>query len=158
MDIKDYTLLLQAIDNAARLGSLIPLVWAGPALCVSSKASSTLHPQLVHSLQLLADEGSLANAQEAQTVLLEDMAPQDSFTSASEFYSPGSQMASRRQSTTSSEAWFDAHSQMTSRASSVTTPGTSDALPAAPSGAKFGLAVACTHAENVCREILITTM
>lgn len=60
---------------------------------------------------------------------LQAVTPEDSFTSASGFYSPRSHMASRQQSASSSDAWFDAHSQMASRASSVSTQGSSAALP-----------------------------
>ena len=70
---------------------------------------------------------------EALPFRLQAITPEESFTSASGFYSPRSHMASRQQSASSSDAWFDAHSQMASRASSVSTSGTSAALPAATS-------------------------
>lgn len=71
----------------------------------------------------------------------EGVTPQDSFVSASGFYSPRSQMASRRQSASSSEAWYDANSQMTSRNSSVTALGLTPSLPASQLSGTLRLAI-----------------
>ena len=101
---------------------------------MSERATCFIH--LMSAVQYPADgvfEDNLSS--QALPSRLQAVTPEDSFTSASGFYSPRSHMASRQQSASSSDAWFDAHSQMASRASSVSTPGTSAAFPSAtPAG------------------------
>lgn len=109
----------------------VPMIW--PMLQV---ILCTCHACHVHTdlstlfLGLCAGVISDLEATGAAASQYEGVTPQDSFVSASGFYSPRSQMASRRQSASSSEAWYDANSQMTSRNSSVTAPGRTPSLPA----------------------------
>ncbi|KAL3156740.1 hypothetical protein ABBQ38_001015 [Trebouxia sp. C0009 RCD-2024] len=79
-----------------------------------------------------------SNLMQAPGSRLQAITPEDSFASASGFYSPRSQMASRQQSASSSDAWFDAHSQMASRASSVSAPGSGAAPPSATHAGSTG--------------------
>ena len=100
---------------------------------------------------------SVSDAREAAASLYEDVTPQDSFTSASGFYSPRSQMASRRQSASSSDAWYDATSQMTSRTPSVTAPAPSAMLPSSQSTGNTTATVS-DHSSHItaCRSIRCT--
>ncbi|KAL0034341.1 hypothetical protein WJX77_009981 [Trebouxia sp. C0004] len=85
----------------------------------------------VHTIT--SEASSVSEARGAAASLYEDATPQDSFTSASGFYSPRSQMASRKQSASSSDAWYDASSQMTSRTPSVTAPAPDATVPSSQS-------------------------
>lgn len=102
----------------------------------SSQQAINMQPCTSHvDCSTPADGISEDKSSQALPSRLQAITPEDSFASASGFYSPKSHMASRQQSASSSDAWFDAHSQMARRASSVSTPGTSAALPAAmPAG------------------------
>ena len=98
---------------------------------ISCEQTSSALQHLKLTVSSSADGTNEANPSHELPSRLQAVTPEDSFTSASGFYSPRSHMASRQQSASSSDAWFDAHSQMVSRASSVSTPGSSAALPSA---------------------------
>ncbi|DBA65704.1 TPA: hypothetical protein ACH3X2_002754 [Trebouxia sp. C0005] len=109
---------------------------ASPVLQTCLTAPDSFH--LDGTVHINSGVPSVSEARGAAASLYEHVMPQDSFASASGFYSPRSQMASRRQSASSSDAWYDATSQMTSRTPSVTAPAPSASLPSSQStGSSF---------------------